>query len=145
MLPGAGDSGDPNKFPTQGISLWALQEIVREFAEKDEKALVGMTTEQFCRKFVMPEMIDKGPGGQPCSYVQYLADKQIYHDNFGHAVHEATIFVSHAWKNNFLDLVHSLVEKMAPLSESQAGEARARARMAAPGDVLDCVCRRRRM
>lgn len=115
--PAAAASG----FPTKGIALWALREFAADYAAD----LEGLTTEQACRRVVAPLTEAAGPGGAPCSFVEWLAASHAYSDGNGHAVNEATIFVSHAWGNNFLDLVDALEDKMAPLCESQAGEARA--------------------
>ena len=84
-------------FPADGVKLSYFQSFLDECCRNDRRALEGLTTADVCEKFVKP-----ATSSLLCSYCDLLRKQ-------GHpAVAHATVFVIHAWRNNFLDTLHAL-------------------------------------
>lgn len=84
---------DPLAFPTRGVKLSHAQAFLQEHAGK----LAGKTTTEVCEEIIKPLTLAHG-----CSYCDLL--DAMSHD----AVGEAEVFISHAWKFQFLDVVEAL-------------------------------------
>ncbi len=88
---------DPLVFPKHGIRLSFYDEFINSFGGRD--AFEGMTTNDVCEKMIKPTTAN-----QQLSFCDML--KQVSHP----AVGQATVFISHAWKYQFLDVCDALLE-----------------------------------
>jgi tetratricopeptide (TPR) repeat protein len=86
---------DPHTFPQHGVQLSFLDQFLQECGGR--AALEGLTTTEVCDQFIKP--MTKSSQSSYCDFL-----REIGHE----AVGEATVFISHAWKYNFLDVVDSL-------------------------------------
>ncbi len=82
-------------FPKSGLKLSFLEEFYEACGGKE--ALSGLTTTDVCTQFVKPQTL-----AMKCSYCEMLRN-----DNHP-AVDIATVFISHAWKYLFLDVMEAL-------------------------------------
>ena len=88
----------PSPFPRLGISLSAIEEFVAE--NGGEEKLKGMTTTDVCMDIVLP-----ATSSGKTSYCELLLGRA----SGGHpGVGEATVFISHAWKYEFVSVVNAL-------------------------------------
>ena len=83
-------------FPMDGVRLSAFDQIIEACGGRD--ALAHITTTQVCERFVKP-----ATARLEASYCEMLAQWQPG------AVGKATVFISHAWKCVFLDVVDALL------------------------------------
>lgn len=83
-------------FPKLGIKLSFLSSYANALKDIEKK-----TTDDICQELIKPFLLS---GGYQCSYCEYLlkTDPTL--------VGEAHVFISHAWRFNFLDVVHALEE-----------------------------------
>jgi hypothetical protein len=79
-------------FPMDGVRLSAFDQIIEACGGRD--VLAHLTTTQVCERFVKP-----ATARLEASYCEMLAQRQPG------AVGKATVFISHAWKCVFLDVV----------------------------------------
>jgi tetratricopeptide (TPR) repeat protein len=86
---------DPHTFPRHGVRLSFLEQFLEECGGRS--ALEGLSTTEVCERFIKPVT-----ESSQSSYCDFL--RELKHE----AVCEATVFISHAWKYNFLDVVDSL-------------------------------------
>jgi len=91
--PPPGDVGAPatNDFPTRGVRLSYFNKFIAG------KAIMDMTTTEVCTSFVKP-----ATEATKCSFIELLDSE--HHPDVG----EAQIFISHAWKYKFLDVVSAM-------------------------------------
>ena len=85
-------------FPKEGVRLSYFNDIIDSFGGRT--ALAGLTTTDVCNNFVKPAC-----EALKASYCDYLSQTQIKHSC---PVGKATVFISHAWKYVFLDVVEAL-------------------------------------
>lgn len=84
---------DPSTFPTKGLRL----SHALAFLKENQGKLTGKTSADVCEQIIKPMTLAHG-----CSYCDML-------DGMGHpAVGEAEVFISHAWKCPFLDVLDAL-------------------------------------
>lgn len=83
-------------FPKHGVKLWYFQEIIRNVCGGEDN-LQDLTTTDVCNKFIMPYT-----SATKSSLCDLLA---VQHPE---AVGKADVFISHAWKFKFLDVVNAL-------------------------------------
>jgi len=83
-------------FPKLGVRLCYLNDFISQCGGRE--VLEGLTTTEVCERFVKP-LTEKTQS----SYCDLL--HHINHPSVG----EAKVFISHAWKFQFLDVVDSLV------------------------------------
>jgi hypothetical protein len=88
---------DPHTFPRYGVRLSFLDEFLDECGGRS--ALEDLTTTEVCEKFIKPVT-----ESSESSYCEFL--RELKHE----AVAEATVFISHAWKYKFLEVVDSLAQ-----------------------------------
>ncbi|CAB9512382.1 Kinesin light chain [Seminavis robusta] len=93
MYPGEDD------FPKSGVRLSHLAEFIEACGGKQE--LEGMTTTDICEKFVKPWTEET-----QTSFCDWLSI------NEHPAVGKANVFISHAWKCKFLDVMDAVVTHM---------------------------------
>eukprot|EP00004_Rigifila_ramosa_P024642 TRINITY_DN7209_c0_g1_i5.p1 TRINITY_DN7209_c0_g1~~TRINITY_DN7209_c0_g1_i5.p1 ORF type:complete len:1114 (+),score=222.94 TRINITY_DN7209_c0_g1_i5:499-3342(+) len=94
----SGPSSSVEPIPEEGVSL----RFVLDFARQHKWRLRGLTTSEVCAKFVMPATRERA-----CSYASLLKAKGRTEGLVG----RANVFVSHAWRYLFLDLVEALREQ----------------------------------
>jgi tetratricopeptide (TPR) repeat protein len=87
---------DPHTFPRYGVRLSFLDQFLEECGGRS--ALEDLTTTEVCERFIKPVT-----ESSQSSYCDFL--RELKHE----AVSEATVFISHAWKYKFLEVVDSLV------------------------------------
>jgi hypothetical protein len=97
---------DPHTFPRHGVRLSFLDQFLQDCGGR--AALEGLTTTEVCDQFIKP-MTESSQS----SYCDFL--REIEHE----AVGEATVFISHAWKYNFLDVVDSLTHHFGQTLEAE--------------------------
>lgn len=85
-------------FNLEGIPLTAILEFIEQCGGRDQ--LINLTTSDVCEKYLKP--LTKLSNQSYCSYL-----KDQLHDS---RVKQANIFVSHAWRYKFLDVVDALIE-----------------------------------
>jgi tetratricopeptide (TPR) repeat protein len=100
------DEKETIPFPKYGIRLSYLIEFIERITGNDRSKLVGKTTDAVSREFVVPLTKE-----QACSYCELLLFQE--HP----AVGIATIFISHAWRFQFLDVVDALTGHFARSKE----------------------------
>ncbi|GFH55521.1 TPR-like protein [Chaetoceros tenuissimus] len=91
-------------FPKNGIKLsYLLNDFVVECGGRE--ALEGLTTTEVCDNFVKPATKD-----YELSYCDMILEKAKKPDTFtlDGVVKRATVFISHAWKYKFLDVLSAL-------------------------------------
>lgn len=89
-------------FPKNGIKLsYLLNEFVKECGGRD--ALQGKTTTDICDEFVKPLTKD-----YELSYCDMILKKAKQNKKLDGVVKTATVFISHAWKYKFLDVLDAL-------------------------------------
>ena len=87
---------DPHSFPKLGVKLSFLNDfILLECGGREN--LQNLTTTEVCERFIKP--ITQTTQSSYCDLLQHLN-----HPSVG----EANVFISHAWKFQFLDVVDSL-------------------------------------
>lgn len=84
-------------FPAMGVRLRVFREYVEEMGGRSAFSTTPLTTKDVCDKFLKPATSGKGQ-----SHCEMLAEKNCPD------VGEASVFISHAWKYNFLDVVDAL-------------------------------------
>ena len=82
-------------FPTLGVKLQVFSKFVEE--NNSSKVAGPLTTTDMCMKFLKPLTQTKQQ-----SYCEYLVEQN------SPDVGEATVFISHAWKYTFEDVVDAL-------------------------------------
>lgn len=94
-------------FPIHGVKLSYLKEFLLKYNSNNE--LKGLTTTQVCESIVKPLT----------SRLQLsLCELLIHEDNNG--VAKANLFISHAWKFEFLDVIEAIFDHLQ--AEEQEGE-----------------------
>ena len=89
-------------FPKNGIKLsYLLNEFVEECGGRG--ALIGKTTEDFNKEFAKPLTKD-----YELSYCDMILEKAKKNDELDGIVQPATVFISHAWKYEFLHVLDAL-------------------------------------
>ena len=88
---------DPTFIPTDGIAVWAL----RRFVSDNQAFLGGLSTGDVCLQLVKP-----ATRAGMCAYAELLQGSPG--DQGRPAVGRANIFLCHAWRNSFEDLVDAL-------------------------------------
>ena len=89
-------------FPKNGIKLsYLLNEFVEECGGRE--ALIGKTTEDFNKEFAKPLTKD-----YELSYCDMILEKAKKNDELDGIVQPATVFISHAWKYEFLHVLDAL-------------------------------------
>jgi hypothetical protein len=83
-------------FPSRGISLYYLREFVHTHNRNGE--LVEMTTADVVEVIIKPLTVE-----DECSVCDLLAKTG---NSANHHVSQATVFISHAWRCKFLDVVN---------------------------------------
>jgi len=86
-------------FPCNGISLGVFPFFIESCGGKNK--LEGMTTADICEKFVKPKTLETR-----LSYCDWLSMQPNISNSC--AVAKANVFISHAWKYLFLDVVQAL-------------------------------------
>ena len=84
-------------FPGLGVSWQVFDEFIDSCG--GSTVLSKLTTTEVCENFLKPRTAD-----MKCSYCQLLLD-QSASGGPSHSVGSATVFISHAWKYVFLDVV----------------------------------------
>lgn len=86
---------DVKEFPKLGIKLSYLQTLIKNLPE-DER--IDSTTEDICEKFIKPITLPF-----KCTYCEFLQciDPSV--------IGQSTVFISHAWKSRFFDVVDALL------------------------------------
>eukprot|EP00736_Rhodelphis_marinus_P004955 Rmarinus@m.5906 len=95
-------------LPKLGVSLQVLEEFVAHRCDGRD-SLVGLTTRDICERYVKPDTLRARS-----SYCELLKKE-------GHpGIREATVYVSHAWDDLFLEVVDALTQhvKERPSEES---------------------------
>jgi hypothetical protein len=87
---------DHTIFPKHGVALPYLEECIAQCGGRD--ALDGLTTTEMCEKFVKPVT-----ARFKCSLLDLM--REAKHPHFRA---QADVFISHAWKFRFLDVVSAL-------------------------------------
>jgi hypothetical protein len=87
-------------FPTDGVRLSHFHQFIADCGGRD--ALAHLTTTQVCERFVKP-----ATARLEASYCDMLAQRQ--QEEPPGVVGKATVFISHAWKCVFLDVVDALL------------------------------------
>jgi len=90
-------------FPLHGLGLSHVEEFIEAYGGR--QAFEGWTSDDVCREIIKPLTKDL-----KCSYVDLL--RAIQHPACREGK-KADVFVSHAWKCNFLVLVDSLLQHFA--------------------------------
>jgi len=88
---------DSTVFPKKGIKLSYLEEFFRECGGRD--SLNDLTTTEVCERYIKP--ITETTQSSYCELMSVLG-----HEGVG----EATVFISHAWKYKFLDVIDSILQ-----------------------------------
>ena len=89
-------------FPKNGVKLsYLLNHFVEECGGRE--ALEGLTTTEVCEKFVKPFTKD-----YQLSYCDMILEKAKENDELDGVVQTATVFISHAWKYEFLHVLSAL-------------------------------------
>ena len=83
------------QFPREGIKLSSLESFINECGGRS--LLKGLSTSDICEKHVKP--LTFGLKSSYCDYVKTINPN---------SVDEAQVFISHAWKYKFLDVVDTL-------------------------------------
>jgi hypothetical protein len=86
-------------MPKDGVKLACFRQFIN--AHGGEPAFAGLTTTDVCTKYLKADTLC-GAEGKPVSYVELLRQQQ------SPLVSTATVFISHAWKYQFLDVSHLL-------------------------------------
>ncbi len=105
------------KFHEWGVSIAVIEQFIEECGGAE--ALTGLTTRQVVNRFMVPAMRKanehkklKDNKVQKNGKVKHLGGSYAYHwkkTNIGiKGVHEADIYVIHAWEANFLDMVETI-------------------------------------
>ena len=87
---------DPSVFPKSGVKLSYIEEFFTACGGRDK--LEGLTTTEVCDQYIKP-LTEQSKS----SYCDLLK-----HQNHG-AVGQATVFISHAWRYKFLNVVSALL------------------------------------
>ena len=95
VIPPTDDTNKPLPFPKHGVHLSFANQFIAECGGRD--ALEGLTTTEVNDQFVKPATF-----AAQSSYCDMLTSQ--HHE----AVGIATVFISHAWKYHFLDVVDAL-------------------------------------
>jgi hypothetical protein len=88
---------DPNDFPKLGIHLSYLPLFIQSCGGRD--ILKDFTTTEVCEKFLVPMT-----SSTKSSYCELLLSLK-----YPEYVNTATVFISHAWKYKFLDVIDSII------------------------------------
>ena len=88
---------DVTQFPKEGITLKCMNEFVSDCG--GHSALINMTTTDVCERYLKPRT-----NAYKSSYCQYL---KLTNNHVGRCG-TATVFISHAWKFLFLEVVKTL-------------------------------------
>lgn len=88
-------SGRGEKFPKYGVKLSFFEEFIDRCGGR--QAIASLTTTEVCERFVVPFTRD-----DHCSICQLLIRQESTQ------VGDANVFISHAWKYRFLDVVDAL-------------------------------------
>eukprot|EP01041_Mallomonas_annulata_P010397 gene10397-21682_t len=84
-------------FPKMGVRKSVFREFIKECGGESE--LIGLSTTEVCDRFLKP--LTYADGASYCDYYQHYGSDS---DN----VSDASVFISHAWKYNFLEVVTTL-------------------------------------
>lgn len=85
-------------FPTLGVKVSFFNVFVEEFGGTD--FFKGKTTTEINELVMKPHMLMNGS----ISFCEYMQT----HEHFGSSVGTATVFISHAWKYQFLDVISAI-------------------------------------
>lgn len=91
-------------FPRLGVTISAIDSFIDTIGGPVQ--LEGLTTTDVCVKYVIPLTQEKS-----CSYCDLIKGKLSDTDpstSIDDGINVANVFVSHAWKYNFLDVVNTL-------------------------------------
>jgi hypothetical protein len=83
-------------FPKEGVRFQAFYKFIEECGGREN--IKGLTTTDVCQKYLMPMTVDNKE-----SYIDYLRRHERVSE-FG----IASVFISHAWKFVFLDVLDAL-------------------------------------
>ena len=92
---------DAHQFSLKGISLDGIYEFIRRCG--GESVLINKTTSDVCNSFIIPLTAP-----YLVSYCDYLSAENLQCEFVG----QATIFISHAWKYKFLDVIDAISSYM---------------------------------
>lgn len=87
---------DPTKFPRLGVKLSYFDQFVTDCGGREN--LLGLTTTEVCERYVKPQT--KACQSSYCDMLQSLE-----HPSVG----VAQVFISHAWKYDFLDVANAVL------------------------------------
>jgi hypothetical protein len=88
---------DASVFPKHGIKVSFLEQFIQQCGGRE--VLNGKTTTDVCNEFLKP--ITENSQSSLCDLLHH-----IQHEAFGEKVE---VFVSHAWRYDFLDVVDALL------------------------------------
>lgn len=88
---------DASVFPKHGIKASYLKEFIEEIGGREK--LIGKTTTDVCTEFLKP-LTEKSQSSL-CDLLRHMK-----HEAFGK---KAEVFISHAWRYDFLDVVDALL------------------------------------
>ena len=86
---------DVVEFPKMGVKVKVITEFVSALGRE---SLAGLTTTEVCEMYVKPATLGKG------SMCELIKAENPDSDDVG----AASVFISHAWRYNFLDVLDSL-------------------------------------
>jgi len=92
-----GEGAPVDDFPVEGITLNGIRHFIQ--AHGGEENFIGLRTTEVCERFLKPATV-----GQLDSYCLAFKNDHFQTGNIA----KATVFVSHAWGHEFLDVVAAL-------------------------------------
>jgi tetratricopeptide (TPR) repeat protein len=96
IVAGRDQMTDSTQFPTLGVRVNAFRELINGVCGGSSK-IAQLTTSDICRTYIKPLTATS-----ECSYCDYLMAQGS--PNVG----QANVFISHAWKFKFLDIVEAI-------------------------------------
>lgn len=111
-------SGEDEDFPKKGVKISVFQSFVNDYRGKSfacfvnqfdnkegtiKKRFEEMTTTDVCNHVMKPLLAEL-----KCSYCEYLEKSQRCNLLGGNLVGTGSVFISHAWKYKFLDVVDAI-------------------------------------
>lgn len=101
---------DDEEFPKQGIRLSFLLQFVEDLSsrltEEEKKMLVTYTTTDICELYIKP--ITQPYQCSFCKFYEMLNPTEL--NGSSSAIGKAMVFISHAWKFRFIDVLAALKE-----------------------------------
>jgi hypothetical protein len=95
----ASDLARIRPFPLLGITISGIEKFIHDIGGR-EKA-IGKTTDDICREFIVPLTLER-----KCSYCDLIQSDPC--------VREASVFISHAWRYQFLDVFDAIESRYRP-------------------------------